>query len=259
MTGKVVGAVCLIAGITILFFFTKSRFEFGGQKDPASFVESNGSNNTVSESEAEKSNGATQAIGAVDVGSEKGVQEKTSKPIPTQVAFTEEVKTKLISFQSLQNKSVLTEGEEADLLATLKDGDFLLKVGNLLRSRQAIKDPQFESLQSVAIDVIVQALKEGNDQIASDVVWDQIRDPQLEDNSLPLEERKTLAGIKGEILYHATAIRPDLFQDIDMDLPGPASQKIWQNVKGQQMDNLTESQGEVNEYELEQAQKKDDE
>ncbi len=170
-----------------------------------------------------------------------------SAPV-AQIGWTPEVKAQLQSFQNLQLKSVMTPDEEKARLEMLKDGDLIAKIAVTLRSRAAQKDPQYEEKQNEAIDFLVEALKEGNEQAATDAIWDQIRDNQVEDMNIPLKERQVLAGIKGELLYHATALRPDTFQDVDMDLPGPVSQKIWQNVQEQHRANLEGSQLEVDEH-----------
>jgi len=165
-----------------------------------------------------------------------------------QVAWAPEVKTQLKAFQALQNKSVMTPAEEEARLNLLQDPDLIAQIGATLRSRVAQADPQFEENQNIAIDMLIEALKEGNEQAATDAIWDQIRDGQVEDSSLPVKERQVLAGIKGELLYHATALRPDTFQDVEMDLPGPISQKIWKNVQAQHQSNLEGSQAEVDEH-----------
>jgi hypothetical protein len=166
-----------------------------------------------------------------------------------QVAWTPEVKAQLKAFQALQSKSVMTPKEEEDRLKMLQDGDLISKLSAALRSRVAQQDPQFEENQNISIDLLVEALKGGNEQAAIDAIWEQIRDGQVEDANVPLKQREVLGGIKGELLYHATALRPDAFQDIEIDLPGPASQKIWKNVQGQHQINLDSSQAEIEERE----------
>ncbi len=168
---------------------------------------------------------------------------------PPQVTWTPEMKARLKAFQTLQNKSVMTPKEEDERLALLQDADLIAKISNTLRSRTAQQDPQFEENQNIGIDLLVEALKGGNEQAAIDAIWEQIRDGQVEDVNIPLAQRKVLGGIKGELLYHATALRPDAFQDVEIDLPGPASQKIWKNVQGQHEMNLDSSQAEMDERE----------
>ncbi len=174
---------------------------------------------------------------------------------PSQLTkWSPEVKERLKAFEALQMKSVMTAAEEEARLQYLQDADLIAQVGASLRSRGAQNDPQAEENQNIAIDVLIEALKEGNEQAASDAIWDQIRDNQVEDASVPLKERKVFAGIKGEILYHATALRPDIFQDVEMDLPGPVSQKIWRNVQAQHESNLEASQVEVDDHIFNQQQ-----
>jgi hypothetical protein len=176
-------------------------------------------------------------------------------PNAKQIPWAPEVKAQLKAFQTLQVKSVLTPAEEAARRKLLQDGDLIAQLGAVLRSRVGQKDPDFTENQNLAIDFLVEALKYGNEQAAVDAIWEQIRDGQIEDTSIPLKERQVLAGIKGEILYHATALKPETFEDVEMDLPGPVSQKIWKNVQEQHQANLEGSLSEADEH-LNQSQGK---
>lgn len=185
---------------------------------------------------------------SMDAGNSKPISVTRLSSPASQIPWSPQVKVQLKSFQQFQNKSVMTNDEEEARLKLLQDADLISQVSGMLRSRLAQKDAQAFENQNIAIDLLIEALKEGNEQAATDAIWDQIRDGQVEDSSIPLGERKTLAGIKGELIYHATALRPDSFQDIEMDLPGPVSQKIWKNVQEQHQANLESSQTEADEH-----------
>jgi hypothetical protein len=222
------------------------------RKDP-----SQSQNPTASAATADEAKSQSEKSEMIEVpkGS-AGIPSGSSMLVPPSqlTKWNPEVKEKLKAFQALQVKSVMTAAEEEARLQYLQDADLIAQVSASLRSRGAQNDPQAEENQNTAIDVLIEALKEGNEQAATDAIWDQIRDNQVEDASIPLKERKVFAGIKGELLYHATALRPDVFQDVEMDLPGPVSQKIWRNVQAQHESNLEGSQAEVDEHIFNQQQ-----
>lgn len=256
------GAIFLLGGAGVLWLFL-SKQNIGSTTNLPQETESSQFTSTE-DSQTSKTPEQYQESVAVNPGANKesvagsGKAMKHSAPAISVAPFSEQLKRQIIRFKNLQMKSVMTEAEQNEYSDMLQNADVLHQIGEVLRSRKAFEDPQFAKLENVAVDYVIEALKKGNEDAASDAAWDQIRDAQVEDPSIPLGERKILAGIKGEILYHATAIRPDIFQEVEMDLPGPASEKIWQNVQAQHQDNLKDSQSEVNEYELEQQQKSEE-
>ncbi len=54
-------------------------------------------------------------------------------------------------------------------------------------------------------------------------------------------ERRALAGIKAEIMYQLSSERPGEAAQLQASLPGPVSERIWNNVQYQQENNLAES------------------
>jgi hypothetical protein len=89
------------------------------------------------------------------------------------------------------------------------------------------------------------ALKEGDKTAASAALQAVVQDKQIEDTGLERSAREQLAGLKAEILYQWSATQPDMTASIVAWLPGPVSQKIWQNVLRMQQSNQAESQTEV--------------
>lgn len=238
----VTAAIIILIAIAGGIFLRKGPSSSQATEDPAQFADAEAPEQNSEMIEVPKGN--------------SGIPSGTSMLIPpaAQTTWKPEVKERLSAFQALQMKSVMTPEEEEARLQFLQDAELISQIGLTLRSRTAQQDPKAEENQNIAIDILIEALKEGNEQAATDAIWDQIRDGQVEDANVPLKERKVFAGIKGEILYHATALRPDTFQDVEMDLPGPVSQKIWKNVQAQHQSNLEGSQAEVEEHLFNQQQ-----
>lgn len=100
-------------------------------------------------------------------------------------------------------------------------------------------------LRNEAIDFLLQAARDGNSTATAEIK-DLILNPAVENANLPQTQRTLIAGIQGELLYAWTAEAPELLTEIASQLPGPVSQKIWQNVKNIQDNNHLESLAEAN-------------
>jgi hypothetical protein len=148
-------------------------------------------------------------------------------------------------FQQIKEKVFLTEAEEAEKKKMLRDSSFLRQTGQTLMAVDWMQDPKYTETQNAALDLLLDALQSGDQQVALEVIWSVVKDSQVEDTNLDLKVREALAGTKAELLYHATALAPREFQDLTSQLPGPVSQKIWQNVQKMQSENLIESQREL--------------
>lgn len=161
-----------------------------------------------------------------------------------------EVLTQLQQYQSFQGKVFLSHEEEALRSMWLKDERFLQAVGRSLKNPQLLSEPA----QAAGIDLLVEALRFGDPLVAWNVILDILMDSQIENDSLHIEVRKLMAGVKAELLYHATATSTDEhLQKVQRLLPGKVSQKIWQNVQEQQKSNLEESQIEVSRWQASRA------
>ena len=95
--------------------------------------------------------------------------------------------------------------------------------------------------QNAAIDMLLDALKSGDSEVAVDVLRSVVTDGQVEDESIDRSTRENLAGIKAEVLFQWSALKPAQASELASLLPGPISQKIWQNVVDAQQSNLNES------------------
>ncbi|WII73325.1 hypothetical protein QJS83_05505 [Bdellovibrio sp. 22V] len=101
--------------------------------------------------------------------------------------------------------------------------------------------PDQESMQNAALDLLLEGLQKSANSEAAQVLKDVVADSAVEDNKVDADIRKSLGGIKGEILYQWSSLYPQSQGDLERMLPGPSSQKIWANVKAQQESNLAES------------------
>ena len=100
---------------------------------------------------------------------------------------------------------------------------------------------ELEKDQDSAVDFLLAALKEGDRDFAESTILNVIKDAQVENSALQMDQREVLASLKGELLFHGSAIRPASFQNIASILPGPVSLRIWQNVQAKQAQYLEES------------------
>ncbi len=154
-----------------------------------------------------------------------------------------EYQSELDKFQSLKKKVFLSEDEKGERLRIIRDSRLLRALG--LRLTETTINPEVSASQDAAIDLLLEALKEGDSQVASDVLRSVIEDPKVEDGGLPQAVREHLAGIKAEVLYHWAALMPNEASRVQNSLPGPVSRKIWDRVANRHASNVAESLAEA--------------
>ena len=100
---------------------------------------------------------------------------------------------------------------------------------------------------------MVEALKLGSTEALTQVER-VIADPQVENTKLPLAQRKFLGETKGELLYQYAALNSvdgrsgsenATERQIAALVPGPATQKIWNQVLRELANNYAESKREL--------------
>lgn len=143
---------------------------------------------------------------------------------------------KLSEYAELKSKVFLTEEEKKAHAQLLSDHAFVASLKDIVLTPADIYTDD-GTMQNNAIDLLLEARQSGS-EAASAVLRDVISDRQIEDDSLALEDRKSLAGIKGEILFEWSAREPKLRNQISSWLPGPVSRKIWENITILQEQNL---------------------
>jgi hypothetical protein len=156
-------------------------------------------------------------------------------PAPKPVKF--EFQTELDDYAIL--KSIVLPNEEQKAARTQ-----LLTNARLLRAvaTRLVRQPLMElSEQDVAVDILLDALKDGDSRAAEEALREVVKDEQVEDGTLSGGVREQLAGVKAEVLYQWSAMVPTGASELARLLPGPVSQKIWQNVLNMQSQNLAES------------------
>ncbi len=171
-------------------------------------------------------------VATAKVGPEGAVEAKfKAKTLP----HTQELER----YATLRSKVFLDETEESQKEQLLRNPAVLRSLGQrLLRSAS---DDAAALEQNNAIEMLLDALRSGDGPVATEVLKAVVEDGQVENADLDLASRENLAGIKAEVLYQWSAIRPVQSAQLVTWLPGPVSQRIWTNVVNLQASNLAES------------------
>ncbi|NJL26185.1 MAG: hypothetical protein HC902_14200 [Calothrix sp. SM1_5_4] len=163
-----------------------------------------------------------------------------SSPKDTPMPFV--YREQISAYAELRAKVFLSPAEQARKRQLLRDSPFLRAMGKRLVEPSRSEGVQED--QDAGVDLLLEALREGDSGVAAEVLRDVVQDPQIENAALDMKIREQLAGIKAEVLYQWSAQRPAVTDDLVRWLPGPVSQKIWANVVRMQQSNLAESEAE---------------
>ncbi len=153
---------------------------------------------------------------------------------------------RLKDFRTLQAKVFRTKEDEKKWKKLISDSNLILEISTYLKNLPKADQQEFKDSQNAVLDLLVEALR-GGSTVAEQAIFDVIKDSQVEDESLAQNYRELLAGVKAELLYQGSSVKPQLASQFQNLLPGPVSQKIWKNVQQQQADNLALSQAELQE------------
>lgn len=145
----------------------------------------------------------------------------------------------LIDYARLKSKVLLTDAAKAQKEKLVLNVDLLKALEGLLKS--AASDPQIQEMRNDAIDLLLDARSAGAGGAAEQVLRAVIEDKQIEDERIDQSLRRTLAGVKAEILYQWSSLEPARSDEIQSWLPGPISEKIWHNVIEAQNQNEMDS------------------
>lgn len=160
-----------------------------------------------------------------------------SQPPPIARSINFEYQSELDAYTTLKSIILPTEEQKQERSKLLSNGRLLAALGARL-----VKQPLLDlSEQDVAVDILLDALKDGDSRAAEDALKSVVRDSQVEDLALDRPVREQLAGVKAEVLYQWAALAPHVSGDLASLLPGPTSQKIWQNVLNSHQRNVAES------------------
>lgn len=195
---------------------------------------------TVDVSQVERTSAAVNGLTVARAPSAAAPHAVVAKPLPVVKALDPAPHAvELAMYTLLHRKVFLNEGESAEKSSLLKNASVLRAMGVRL-----VRPPGSEAAageQNTAIEMLIEALRSGDSEVASEVLKGVIKDSQIEDGQLEMSIRSNLAGIKAEILFQWSALRPTQAQELATLLPGPVSRKIWQNVIDAQTSNVAES------------------
>ncbi len=149
--------------------------------------------------------------------------------------------SELVSYAELKTKVLPNEGEKAARRMLISNPQLLKAMAARLVQQPLLSLRE----QAAAVDLLVDALGAGDKLVAEEALMSVVLDKQVEDTSLPRAVRDQMAGIKAEVLYYWAAHRPHQSGQLQAALPGPVSQKIWNNVMASHQSNTAESQAEA--------------
>lgn len=165
------------------------------------------------------------------------IKEKPAAPAKPELPF--EFKKELDVWSELNKRLFLSESDLAEKRRLLNDIALLRGLG--LRLTEPSISKEVVENQDSAVDLLIEAVKSGDREAASDVLKSVVQDSQIENPSMDKAVREHMAGVKAEIMLRWAALVPDEVATIERSLPGPVSQKIWDNVKKRHASNLSES------------------
>jgi hypothetical protein len=163
---------------------------------------------------------------------------------PSKLNF-EKIETPLKLIKEINEKVFLSDDEKKIREQMINDKELIQSLGLLLRSPEHSNNED----HFAAVDLLLEAYESGDREASWQEIVSVVRDPQIENGSISMEQFEILAGNKGELMYELSALAPGAEELITKNLPGPVSQKIWENVKVKQIENLTISNREKLEFE----------
>ena len=157
-----------------------------------------------------------------------------------EIPYADDLKEYLV----IRNKVFMSETEKILRKSFLNNARMLIALGEFLRTPSS-SDSESDDARDVATDLLLEAVQKEKSEVAEKALREVIEDAGVEDEKINQDARTTLAGTKAEILYHWSAMDPAKSEQMHSWLPGPVSEKIWQNVRQAQNQNVLESQAEV--------------
>ncbi|MBC7370129.1 MAG: hypothetical protein H7326_01100 [Bdellovibrionaceae bacterium] len=158
------------------------------------------------------------------------------KPADIPVPFASE----LAEYRAIRNKVFMSETEKILRKSFLNNTQMLIALGGYLNTPSATTG-ESEDARNVATDLLLEAVQKENSEVAAKALQEVISDQTIENDEMDADVRKSLAGTKAEVLYYWSAMDAAKSEQMHSWLPGPVSEKIWQNVRQAQNQNLAES------------------
>lgn len=144
----------------------------------------------------------------------------------------------LEAYSHLRRKVFMTDEEKKQHKDLLQNRAFLESLKDIV----LVEAPEDKtSLQNSALDFLFESLKSGQKNISREILQAVVQDATVENSSESLSTRKSVGGVKAEVIYQWSSIEPQSASVIEQSLPGPVSKKIWIRVQEQQESNAGES------------------
>ena len=178
------------------------------------------------------------------------VKPQISQPSQPQIQPREQqlqpLVTQLKQLRLIKAKVFRSETEEITMKAFVRNADNLQSLVSLLTDSVSLQATTAAEHQA-AVDILLEAAKGANTKLAVESILTVIGDKQVEDQSSTKTVRELHAGIKAELMYGAAFIDRQTIQNY---VPGPVTQKIWDNVQMAHAENITGSENQRKIYAL---------
>jgi len=146
----------------------------------------------------------------------------------------------LARYAELKRKIFLNSDEQAEKARIAVDLDLTKSLERLLHFPSFIGSP-LQALQNDALDFLFENVGNPKNTAVAAVLQALVKDKEIENPKNDRPKKLSLAGFKAEVLYQWSAVQPSVVAQIPAWLPGPVSQKIWQNVLAAQAQNASDS------------------
>ncbi|MES2964039.1 MAG: hypothetical protein V4760_09125, partial [Bdellovibrionota bacterium] len=141
-------------------------------------------------------------------------------------ALSPATRAQLKEFAKLKKKVFLDNDEKRRLSELTRDPAFLSSLAPVFDISRERNDEEMNA----AVDLLLDAATNEKSETAAAMLMGVIADPSIENTEIPEARRELAAGVKAEILFLWTAASPDRANHMASMLPGPVSQRLWENV-----------------------------
>jgi hypothetical protein len=174
------------------------------------------------------------------IGEDPQNKDKAPEAPLKSVFLTHPYKEKIEKYHSLAKKVLRPEEESKWLKEVAGDRVVLDSLKDLLVNPAQTSEEA--ELQDAALDILISSVVEEPRGPAVEVVESIVANNLIERESLPREQRESLAGVKGEVMMKWLSADPTQENSMGSRLPGAVSEKIWKNVLGMKENNRKESE-----------------
>lgn len=163
------------------------------------------------------------------------VNDKMINPPIVEVSYFTKFEPHLSQWSEL-NKKLLKSSLELEHQKLILNNESILQW-----AAQAIHDPNLSvKSRNQSLALLLDGLAMNSPYI-HDILSQTVADKSIEYSTLPISERQLMAEFKAEILFSWSSSQPEQMTFISSLLPGPVSQKIWENILNEQSKNIETS------------------